>query len=158
MNYAFLPDLSALAILIAILLLLRQRHPQEQVDFWLLGLLITLVESVAHIFYGQEGLPATVLHVIVVDCYLLAGVVFTWDSRDHPLPIRTRVLYLVINTLPLLAVNTLYGLHVFKPAYYYPAIALGLIAAIGSSLVLRRPWLATVVHICGWLAIGAVSY
>ena len=158
MNYAFLPDLSALAILIAILLLLRQRHPQEQVDFWLIGLLITLVESIAHIFYGQEGLPATALHVIVVDCYLLAGVVFTWDSRDHPLPIRTRVLYLVINTLPLLAVNTLYGLHIFKPAYYYPAIALGLIAAIGSSLVLRRPWLATVVHICGWLAIGVLVY
>ena len=40
MNYAFLPDLLALTILIVILLLLRKRHPQEQVDMWLLGLLL----------------------------------------------------------------------------------------------------------------------
>jgi len=154
MNYAFLPDLSALAILIVILLLMRRRHPHEQADIWLIGLLITLVESIAHIFYARDGMPATILHVIVLDCYLLAGLVFTWDARYHPLPARTRILYLVINGLPLLAVNTTYGLHVYRPVAYYPWIVLGLIAAIGSSLVLRRPRLSTVLHIGGWIAIG----
>lgn len=158
MNYAFLPDLSALAILIAILLLVRRRHPQEQADIWLIGLLITLVESIAHIFYSQNGMPATILHVIVLDCYLLAGLVFTWDSREHPLPVRIRVLYLVINALPLLAVNTTYGMHVHQEAAYYPWITLGLITSIGSSLVLRRPWLSTVVHIAGWIAIGLLIH
>lgn len=154
MNYAFLPDLSALAILIVILLLMRRRHPHEQADIWLLGLFITLVESSAHIFYAKHGLPIRLLHVIVIDCYLLAGVVFTWDSRKHPLSPKVRLIYLALNTLPLLAVNTLYGMHVYRPSPYYPAIAVGLFIAGASSVYLHRTWLVTVVHICGWLSIG----
>lgn len=154
MNYAFLPDLSALTILIVILLLMRRRHPHEQADIWLLGLLITLVESCAHIFYAKNGMPGKILHIIVLDCYLIAGVVFTWDSRRHPTSQRVRLIYLALNTLPLLAVNTLYGLHIYKPVPYFPAIAVGLLIAGASSLYLRRTWLVTVVHLCGWLAIG----
>src|ERR1041384_3374572 len=78
MNFAFLPDLLALTILIVILLLLRRRPPQEQAALWLLGLLFTLIESLAHIFYAPNGLPSTILHVIVIDCYLFAGLVFVW--------------------------------------------------------------------------------
>ena len=69
MNFAFLPDLLALTILIVILLLLRRRHPQEQADLWLLGLFFTLIESLAHIFYPANTSPGTALHVIVIDCY-----------------------------------------------------------------------------------------
>jgi diguanylate cyclase (GGDEF)-like protein len=154
MNYAFLPDLSALAILIVILLIMRRRHPHEQADIWILGLLITLVESSAHIFYSRTGMPDRILHVIVLDCYLLAGVVFTWDARRHPLSVRIRLLYLTVNTLPLLAVDTLYGMHVYKPVPYYPAIVAGLVIAGISSLYLRRTLFVTALHLGGWLAIG----
>jgi diguanylate cyclase (GGDEF)-like protein len=154
MNYAFLPDLSALTILIVILLLMRRRHPHEQADIWILGLLITLVESSAHIFYARNGMPVKLLHVIVIDCYLLAGVVFTWDARRHPLSARTRLIYLALNTLPLLAVTTLYGMHVYKPSPYYPAIMLGILIAIASSIYLRRTWLVTALHLGGWLVIA----
>ncbi|MBN9614013.1 MAG: hypothetical protein BGO25_07750 [Acidobacteriales bacterium 59-55] len=158
MNYAFLPDLSALAILIALFLLLRRRHPQQQADIWLLGLLITLVESSAHIFYNKHGMPGRSLHVIVIDCYLIAGAVFTWDAGNHPLPRRTRFLYLTLNALPLLAVNTLYGLHVYIPNAYYPAVAAGLLIAGASTLYLRRTWLVTMLHLAGWLVIGYLVY
>ena len=154
MNYAFLPDLSAMTILIVILLLLRQRHPQQQADIWLLGLLITLVESVAHIFYAQSGPIQRGLHVIVLDCYLLAGLVFTWDSRHHPLSPTVRFFYVLLNALPLLAITTTYGLHIRTPGAYYPAVAAGLLVAGASSLYLRRTWLVTVIHLGGWLAIG----
>jgi diguanylate cyclase len=154
MNYAFLPDLSALATLIAIFLLMRSRHPQKQADIWLLGLLITLVESVAHIFYSPSGMPARILHVIVLDCYLLTGLVFTWDSRRHPLSLKVRLLYLSLNALPLLAIDTLYGLHFYTPSAYYPAIAAGLLIAGASSLYIRRTWVITLLHLSGWLAIG----
>jgi hypothetical protein len=73
MNYAFLPDLSALAILVVILSVLRSRHPQKQADIWLLGLFLTLIEATAHTFYAPIGMPSRFLHVIGVDCYLLAG-------------------------------------------------------------------------------------
>jgi hypothetical protein len=92
MNYAFLPDLFALTILIVILLVLRQRHPQEQVNMWLLGLFFTLVEAVAHIFYSPNGLPSRALHVIVMNCYLLAGVVWVWASGDQSRSLRDRLL------------------------------------------------------------------
>jgi diguanylate cyclase (GGDEF)-like protein len=158
MNYSFLPDLSALAILIVILLLMRRRHPHEQADIWILGLLITLVESFAHIFYAKDGLPDRVLHIIVLDCYLIAGVVFTWDVREQPISPRTRMVYLALNTLPLLAVNTLYGLHFFTPAPYYPAIAAGLLIAGGSSLYSHRPLLVTILHLGGWFALGLLIH
>src|SRR5665213_1272205 len=154
MNYAFLPDLLALTILIVILLIMRRRHPHEQADIWILGLFITLVESCAHIFYAKSGLPGHILHVIVLDCYLVAGVVFTWDARRHPTPVRVRILYLTLNTLPLLVINTLYGFYVKKPDLYYPAVAAGLVIAIASSLYLRRTFLVTALHLVGWLGIA----
>lgn len=153
MNYSFLPDLSALAILIVILLLMRRRHPHPQADVWILGLLVTLVESCAHIFYAKNGMPDRVLHIIVIDCYLIAGVIFNWDAKDHPIS-RSRIVYLTLNALPLLAVNTLYGLHIYTPAPYYPAILAGLFIAGASSIYFRRNLMITATHLGGWLAIG----
>lgn len=154
MNLSFLPDLSALAILIAILLLVRRRHPQEQTGIWLVGLFITLVESVAHIFYPAGGFPPRSLHVIVLDCYLLAGLVFTWDTHSHPIRPQIRFAYLALNALPMLAVDTLYGMHIYTQAPYYAAILSGVLLAGVSSLVFRRTWLSTALHLCGWVALG----
>src|SRR5580693_2173671 len=125
MNFAFLPDLSALAILIGILLLLRRRHSEQRTDIWLAGLLITLVESIAHIFYAPTGVPNTILHIIVLDCYLLAGLVFNWASGDSAIPRRTRLLYIVLNAFPLLTMNTIYALNIRTPRAYLPVIAVG---------------------------------
>src|SRR5947209_10923359 len=102
MNYAFLPDLSALAILIVILLLLRRRHPQRQANLWLLGLLFTLLESAAHIFYAPSGLPSTILHTVVILCYLMAGLVFVWASGDYQPADHRTLNFLLLNSVPLL--------------------------------------------------------
>jgi hypothetical protein len=123
MNLAFIPDLSALAILIVLLLLLRRRHSQQQTDIWLLGLFITLIEAVAHTFYAPKGIPSAILHVIVVDCYLLAGLVFNWASGDYAISHRSRLLYMMVNGLPLLAINTLYGMHIYFVNTYLPFVA-----------------------------------
>ena len=88
MNIAFLPDLFALAILIVILAMVRRRHSDARADAWLLGLFFTLMEAMAHTFYAPQGMPTKVLHVIVLDCYLLAGLVFNWAAGDQRLPRR----------------------------------------------------------------------
>jgi uncharacterized membrane protein YhaH (DUF805 family) len=75
MNVAFFPDLFSLAILIVILAMVRRRHSDARADAWLLGLSFTLLESVAHTFYATEGVPDKVLHVIVLNCYVMAGLV-----------------------------------------------------------------------------------
>ena len=154
MNYAFLPDLLALTILIVILLLLRRRHPQQQSDLWLLGLFITLLESVAHIFYAPHGMPSTVLHTTVIDCYLLAGLVFVWASGDHPS--RPRLLYLALNSLPLLIVETAYGLHLFRPSVFLLPIALGLVTGVGTSITLRRSWVRAALSAAGWTTMAVL--
>src|ERR1700685_578929 len=111
MNYAFLPDLSALAILIVILALVRRSHSEERANAWLLGLVLTLIEAVAHTFYAPDRMPNKALHVIVLDCYLLAGLVFIWAAGDQRLTRGTRFLYLVLNGLPLMVLVTTYGLN-----------------------------------------------
>src|ERR1700737_3551882 len=134
MNVAFLPDLSALPILIGLLLLLRRPPPPEPADIWLVGLFITLIESLAHNFYPPNAAPPLILHVIVVDCYLLAGLVFNWASGDHDLSRRSRLVSPGLNGPPPLAVNTLYGLHVRAAGPYLPAIAVGLVLGVTTSL------------------------
>jgi diguanylate cyclase (GGDEF)-like protein len=154
MNYAFLPDLFALTILIVILLVLRARHPQKQADLWLLGLFFTLVEAVAHTFYATHGLPNPYLHIIVVDCYLLAGMVFILASGKKEQASKGRGLYLVLNGIPLLAINSLYGLHYRLMLPYFAVVAVGLLIGMVSSIYLKKSWLRSGFHVGAWLAIG----
>jgi diguanylate cyclase (GGDEF)-like protein len=154
MNFAFLPDLLALAILIVILLLLRRRHPQGRADIWLLGLFFTLVEAVAHTFYPLNALPPRGLHVIVMDCYLAGGVVFVWASGGYPFSRNSKLIYLTLNTLPLIAITTLYGLHVYSAVAFFASIAAALVIGVASSLYLRHNWRFAALHVCGWLAMG----
>jgi diguanylate cyclase len=154
MNYSFLPDLLALTILIVILLLLRRRHPQGRADIWLLGLFFTLVEAVAHTFYPLSGPPPKSLHLTVMDCYLMGGIVFVWASGGYSASTRVELLYLTLNTLPLLAITTLYGLHIYSGIAFFFCMAAGLVIGVTSSLYLRHSWRFAALHICGWLAMG----
>jgi diguanylate cyclase (GGDEF)-like protein len=156
MNVEFLPDLIALAILVVILAMVRSRHSDARADAWLLGLFLTLVEATAHTFYAPNGMPAKVLHIIVLDCYLLAGLVFNWAAGDQRVTQSTRLLYLSVNGLALLAVTTIYGLNVRQPGAYLPAIVVGMVVGVVSSLVLRRSWQYALLYLAGWSAIGAL--
>ena len=55
MNYQLVPDLVAMAMLLAILYFLRRRHPREAVDFWLIGLLFIFFEAVVYAAYPSPG-------------------------------------------------------------------------------------------------------
>jgi diguanylate cyclase (GGDEF)-like protein len=154
MNYSFLPDLLALMILIIILLLLRRRHPQGRADIWLLGLFFTLIEAVAHTFYPANQTPPKSLHLIVMDCYLLAGLIFIWASNGHSFSTRIELLYLSLNSLPLLAITTLYGLHIYSAMAFLACMAAGLVIGVSSSLYLRHNVKYAALHALGWLAMG----
>src|SRR3984885_6690940 len=154
MNFSFLPDLLALMILIFILVLLRRRHPQERADLWLMGLFFTLVEAAAHTFYAHKGPPQKILHVIVMDCYLLTGMIFVWAAGVHPVSKASRLLYLSLNGLPLLALCTVYGLHLNRGVVFFPCMAAGMVIGVSTSLYLRRSWTVAVLHVCGVMAMG----
>jgi diguanylate cyclase (GGDEF)-like protein len=156
MNPAFLPDLFALAILIVILALMRQKHSDARADAWLLGLSFTLIESLAHTFYAPEGVPDKVLHVIVLDCYVLAGLVFVWAAGDQGLNRRIRSFYLALNGLSLLSLASIYGWNLRYASVYIPAVAIGAIVGVASSLFLRRNWRYALMHLVGWGMIGVL--
>ena len=158
MNYAFLPDLLALTMLIVILLLLRRHHPQRKTNLWLLGLFFTFIESSAHIFYAPSSLPSTTLHTIVIVCYLLAGLVFVWASGDYKPDDSKNFRYLLINSFPLLAINISYGLHLFSAKAFLPWIMVGLIAGVATSLYLYRNLVLTILLATGWIAIGVLAF
>jgi diguanylate cyclase (GGDEF)-like protein len=156
MNYAFLPDLFALTILIVILLLVRRRHSLARADAWLLGLFFTFVEAVAHTFYARQGMPASILHVIVTDCYMLAGLIFIWAAGDQRLTHTSRLLYLSLNGSALVALTTIYGLNIRVSSAYMPVVVAGVILGVASSIFLRHNWLYAVLCTLGWAAIGVL--
>jgi diguanylate cyclase (GGDEF)-like protein len=156
MNVAFFPDLFALALLVVILAMVRRRHSDVRADAWLLGLSFTLVESIAHTFYAPTGIPDKLLHVVVVDCYVLAGMVFNWAAGDQRLERSTRLLYLSLNGLALLTLTTIYGLNLRYSGIYVPAVVVGLLLGVGSSIFLRRSWLHAAAYAVGWTAIGVL--
>ena len=156
MNVAFFPDLFALAILIVILAMVRRQHSDARADAWLLGLSFTLVESIAHTFYAPTGVPDRVLHVIVLDCYVLAG----WCSTGRPATsgwsTARGCFTSSLNGLALLTLTTIYGLNLRYAGVYIPAIVVGMLIGVGSSIFLRRNWRYAVGYACGWTAIGLV--
>jgi hypothetical protein len=80
MNYLLLPDLAAMAMLLSILYFLRRRHPREAVDLWLVGLLFIFFEAVIHAAYPAAGTWRIVAHVVALNFFYAAGVIFLWAS------------------------------------------------------------------------------
>ena len=140
MNYQLLPDLAAMATLLTILYFLRRRHPQERVGLWLVGLLFIFLEAIAHALYTTTGPLHIPSHIVALDAYLAAGVIFLWAAAQPLYPRTPTLRYLIINTPPLAAVLTIYGLDVRRPGIYLVVIACGLFLGITSPFILNRTW------------------
>ena len=156
MNPSFLPDLFALAILIVILALVRRRHSDVRANAWLVGLFFTLVEATAHTMYARQGIPNRVLHLTVLDCYLVAGLVFNWAASDPTEARRGRFMYIAINGFTVLVLTSIYGWNVRIPHVYTPVVAVGMVVGVASSLLLRRNWRFALLFIAGWGGLGVL--
>src|SRR5271170_758381 len=140
MNYRLTPDLAAMAVLLTILYFLRKRHPQERVDLWITGLLFIFLEAIAHAFYAPKGPWHITSHVVALDAYLAAGVIFLWAAAKPIFPPDRTLHYLYLNAPPLFAVLTTYGLDVRAPQIFQLFIAIGLILGIASPFLIARAW------------------
>jgi diguanylate cyclase len=140
MNYQLLPDLAAMATLLTILCFLRRRHPQERVGLWLVGLLFIFLEATAYALYTPTGPRHIPSHIVALDSYLAAGVIFLWAAAKPLYPRTSTLSYLLINTLSLAAVLTAYGLDVRLPGIYLVFIASGLLLGLISPFAINRSW------------------
>ncbi len=156
MNYLLLPDLAAMAMLLSILYFLRRRHPREAVDLWLIGLLFIFLEAVIHAAYPAPGTWRLVAHVVALNFFYAAGVIFLWASGRDLFPRRTSLLYLIVNGVPAIVLLTIYGLALHDSRIYHIAsvcgLSVGIVSAfaIGRTWKLGRGWWLIFVQLCTW--------
>ena len=145
-----------MAMLLAILYFLRRRHPREAVDFWLIGLLFIFFEAVVYAAYPSPGPWRDAAHVVALDSFFIAGAIFLWAAGRDLFPRKPALLYLLINSLPLLGLLTIYGLGLRDLRVYHGLIACGLFLGVTSAFLIARAWnpgrgwWLVAVQICTW--------
>ena len=129
-----------MAMLLSILYFLRRRHPRETVGFWLIGLLFIFFEAIVHAAYPAPGPWRLVAHVVALNFYYVAGGIFLWASGRDLFPRRASLLYLLLNSLPPVALLTIYGLAVHNPRDYHAIATCGLFLGVVSAFAIARTW------------------
>jgi diguanylate cyclase (GGDEF)-like protein len=100
-----------------------------------------------------------VAHVVALNFFLIAGAIFLWASGRDILPRKATLVYLLVNSLPVSALLTVYGLGVHDPGIYHAVAACGLFLgvvsafAIARSWKLGRGWWILFVQLCTWTPI-----
>jgi diguanylate cyclase (GGDEF)-like protein len=159
MNIVLVPDLAAMASLLAILCCLRRRHLQEGVGLWIVGLLFIFLEAIAYALYTPFGPRRVPCHVIALDSYVAAGAIFLWAAAKASFPRRETLVYLGLNTAALVVLETLYGLDVHTPRAYQGIAGCGLILGLITPFLLVRNfrlgkgWWLMVVQLLLWLPV-----
>ncbi len=160
MNYLLLPDLAAMALLLGILYFLRRRHPREAVDLWIVGLLFIFLEAIVHAAYPSAGPWRLAAHVVALNLFYVGGAIFLWASGRDLFSRGSSLRYLVINSLPAVALLTTYGLGFHDPRIYYFVSGAGLLLGVASTFViagtwrLGHGWWLIFVHLCTWVPIS----
>jgi diguanylate cyclase (GGDEF)-like protein len=140
MNLLLLPDLAAMAMLLSILYFLRRRHPREAVDLWLVGLLFIFFEAIVHAAYPGPGPWRLAAHVVALNFFFVAGAIFLWASGREIFSRKPSLRYLLVNSLPVIALLTVYGLAIRDPRIYHAVAACGLLLGVISAFAIARTW------------------
>lgn len=147
-------------VLMSVLGWFRNRHRDERVDAWLLGLMFILVEMIAaSIMHGSGWVPA-VTRVVGLDSYLLAAVMFGWAARRDLLPGTSHLPQFLLPAAPLLLLTTLYGLNLALTPVLIRVFILVIVASVLLGLVyllflmrtrMRVRSLLVMIHLTMWL-------
>ena len=159
MNIELLPDLAAMATLLTILYFLRRRHLQESVGLWIIGLVFIYLEAIAHFLYMPSGPRHLPMHVLALDSYLAAGIIFLLAAARGLFPKRLTLVYLLVNSAPLAAIETMYGLDLRNgEPYHFVAVcglALGLVTPffLCRTVLLGKAWWLVLVQLVTWVSV-----
>jgi diguanylate cyclase (GGDEF)-like protein len=141
MNYLLLPDFFAMSLLVGVLLRVRRRSREfEGLRLWIGGLMLILTECAARILYTLKH--STVLihrasHVIALDAYLLAGILFLFSASATLRAVARREVFIWTNAMPMLVLLTVYGLDVKAAPAYWICVAGGVAVSAVSCLMWR---------------------
>src|ERR1700758_1493058 len=76
MNFSTLPNLAALAMLVAVFWAISRKETAERLHLWLAGWFLVLLHFTAQFFTAANGEGSTWLIAASFDCLMLASVAF----------------------------------------------------------------------------------
>jgi diguanylate cyclase len=127
MNFSVLPNLVALAILVAVFRAILRQGTTERLHLWLAGWILVLVHFAAQFLDTGQGTWSLVATAISLDALILAGVAFLISvSRIVGSDGRRQVLLASAIAIPTLAYTNAAIWGITAPSLYYSLIAIGL--------------------------------
>jgi diguanylate cyclase len=147
MNFSILPNLIALAILVAVFWAIYRKETTEQLHLWLAGWVLVLLHFGAEFLGTDHGPWASRLLIISLDSLVLASVAFLTSVSSIATTWKRQLLVVAAMAVPALAyVNGLLANFTSAP-YFYVVAALGALApfAIFCHYHRRLDWYGTVV-------------
>jgi diguanylate cyclase (GGDEF)-like protein len=127
MNFSVLPNLIALAILVAVFRAILRQGTTERLHLWLAGWILVLVHFAAQFLDTGRGIWSQFATSLNLDALLLAGVAFLISvSTIVDSDSRRQVLFASAIALPALAYTNAVIWQVTAQSFYYCLIAVGL--------------------------------
>jgi diguanylate cyclase (GGDEF)-like protein len=129
MNFSVLPNLVALAILVAVFRAILRQGTTERLHLWLAGWILVLVHFTAQFLDTGHGTWSRVAIVTSLDALILAGVAFLISvSTIVDADGRRQVLFASAIAVPALTYTDAVIWGRTAPSLYYSLIAIGLVA------------------------------
>jgi diguanylate cyclase (GGDEF)-like protein len=128
MNFNVLPNLIALAILVAVFWAILRKGTTERLHLWLAGWILVLVHFAANFPVVRQGTWSRIIDAVSLDCLLLAGIAFLVSVSIVASNARRQALLSAVIAIPTLAFINSSVWEVSNHGYYYALIAVGLVA------------------------------
>jgi diguanylate cyclase (GGDEF)-like protein len=129
MNYSVLPNLIALAILVAVFRAILLQGTTERLHLWLAGWFLVLVHFAAQFVDSGDGLRSLLATIVSLDALILASVAFLISvSSIVDSDGRRQLLFASAIAVPALVYTNAVILGITSPGFYYGLIVVGLAA------------------------------
>ena len=131
MNYLILPNLVALAILVAVFWAISRKATGEQVRLWLLGWALVLLHFAAASLVFSSAALSRLASAISINCLILAGVTFlisvsfnATNNRVHGMQLAAAI------AIPVIAYTNGVIWEIGNPNFYYFLTVIGSLAPL----------------------------
>ena len=131
MNFATLPNLVALAVLVAVFWAISRKATGEQVRLWLIGWALVLMHFAASFPAFSSAALSRLATAVSVDCLILAGVAFLISvSFDVSRSRSPWILLAIAIAVPAVAYTNALIWDIASPNYYYFLTVIGTLAPL----------------------------
>lgn len=130
MNFAAVPNLVALAVLVAVFWAISRKATSQQIQVWLLGWILVLVHFAATVPAPADGIWSRLTTSVAAGSLVLASVTFLISVAAVAYTRRRQVRLALAIALPALAYanGAIWGVE--DPKYYYLLIAVGTLSPL----------------------------